>query len=84
MGIVPLQYREGETADNLGLTGHEKFSMIFPENSSDLKPRQPITIKIEGTGKTFEAIMRFDTELELTYFKHGGILNYMIRKVAAH
>ena len=84
MGIIPLQYKEGETAESLGLTGHEKFSVVLPASAQDLKPRQNVTVKVEGDlEKSFEAIMRFDTELELTYYKHGGILNYMIRKVVS-
>merc|ERR1712141_314673 len=85
MGIIPLQYREGETAESLGLTGLEKFSVVLPNSADDLKPRQNVTVKVENgeTEKSFEAIMRFDTELELTYYKHDGILNYMIRKVVS-
>jgi len=84
MGIIPLQYKDGDTAESLGLTGLEKFSVVLPASAEDLKPRQNVTVKVEGeTEKSFEAIMRFDTELELTYYKHGGILNYMIRKVVS-
>ena len=85
MGIIPLQYRDGETAESLGLTGLEKFSVVLPNSADDLKPRQNVTVKVDNgeTEKSFEAIMRFDTELELTYYKHGGILNYMIRKVVS-
>ena len=78
MGIVPLQYKEGQNAETLGLCGTEKFSVILPE---DLKPRMNINVINETSGNSFEVLMRFDTELELTYYKHGGILNYMIRKV---
>ena len=81
MGIVPLQYKDGETAETLGLTGKEKLSVLWPENPTDLKPRQSINVRNEDSGKTFEVIMRFDTELELAYYRNGGILNYMIRKV---
>jgi len=79
MGLVPLQYMEGQTADSLGLTGKEKYDIILPE---DLKPGQIIQVTADN-GKAFDVKVRFDTELELTYFKHGGILNYMVRKVAA-
>ena len=81
MGIVPLQYKDGETAETLGLTGKEKLSVLLPEKPTDLKPRQSINVRNEDSGKTFEVIMRFDTELELAYYRNGGILNYMIRKV---
>ena len=79
MGIIPLQYKEGDTAESLGLSGTEQFSVILPEE--DLKPRQIINVMNESSGASFGVMMRFDTELELTYYKHGGILNYMIRKV---
>ncbi len=78
MGIIPLQYKDGDTAESLSLSGSEKFSVILPE---DLKPRQNITVLNETSGASFEVVIRFDTELELTYYKNGGILNYMIRKV---
>jgi len=78
MGIVPLQYQTGETAASLGLTGKEKFDIELP---TELTPGMMITVKADS-GKQFSVVMRFDTDLELTYFKHGGILNYMVRKVA--
>merc|ERR1712083_908650 len=80
MGIIPLQYKTGDTAESLGLSGTEQFSVILPE---ELKPRQNIMVVNESTGTSFEVICRFDTELELAYNKHGGILNYMIRKVVS-
>jgi len=79
MGIVPLQYEEGQNADSLGLNGKEKFSIDIPET---LTPGMKITISTD-TGKKFTVVTRFDTDLELTYYKHGGILNYMVRKLAA-
>ncbi|XP_075450838.1 cytoplasmic aconitate hydratase isoform X2 [Ascaphus truei] len=80
MGIIPLQYLPGQTADKLGLTGQERYTIIMPEGE-DLRPGMTVQIKM-NTGKTFEATMRFDTDVELTYFRNGGILNYMIRKMA--
>uniref|UniRef100_A0A803Y9Z1 aconitate hydratase n=1 Tax=Meleagris gallopavo TaxID=9103 RepID=A0A803Y9Z1_MELGA len=79
MGVIPLQYLPGEDARTLGLTGRERYTITIPEN---LKPQMNIEIKLD-TGKTFRAIMRFDTDVELTYFHNGGILNYMIRKMAS-
>uniref|UniRef100_A0A8I3WW76 Cytoplasmic aconitate hydratase n=1 Tax=Callithrix jacchus TaxID=9483 RepID=A0A8I3WW76_CALJA len=78
MGVIPLEYLPGENADALGLTGQERYTVIIPEN---LKPRMEVQVKLD-TGKTFQAVMRFDTDVELTYFLNGGILNYMIRKMA--
>jgi len=78
MGIVPLQYRAGETAATLGLTGKEKFDIEVP---AEMSPGMTVTVRTDG-GKQFSVVMRFDTDLELTYYRHGGILNYMVRKVA--
>ncbi|KAM8900002.1 cytoplasmic aconitate hydratase isoform 3-T3 [Spinachia spinachia] len=78
MGVIPLQYLAGDTADSLGLTGRERYTIIMPEQ---LTPRMIVDVKLD-TGKTFQARMRFDTDVELAYFRHGGILNYMIRKMS--
>ncbi|KAG7200609.1 hypothetical protein KM043_001167 [Ampulex compressa] len=75
MGIIPLQYLPGENAESLGLTGMEIYDIAIPENC---QPGQRVTVSTEN-GKKFEVVVRFDTEVDLTYFKHGGILNYMIR-----
>ncbi|XP_054843074.1 cytoplasmic aconitate hydratase [Eublepharis macularius] len=79
MGVIPLQYLPGQDAESLGLTGRERYTVIIPE---ELVPRMNVEIKLD-TGKTFQAVMRFDTDVELTYFRNGGILNYMIRKMAS-
>ncbi|XP_072543915.1 cytoplasmic aconitate hydratase [Salminus brasiliensis] len=77
MGVIPLEYLSGETADSLELTGRERYTVVIPPK---LTPRMLVDIKLD-TGKTFQARMRFDTDVELTYFHHGGILNYMIHKM---
>uniref|UniRef100_A0A7E5A0S2 Cytoplasmic aconitate hydratase n=1 Tax=Panagrellus redivivus TaxID=6233 RepID=A0A7E5A0S2_PANRE len=77
MGIVPLQFLNNDNADSLGLTGKEQFTIDLP---ATLKPGDHVTVQV-STGKTFQVLCRFDTEVELTYFRHGGILTYMIRKL---
>ena len=77
MGIVPLQYLQGENAQSLALTGKEEFTIEIPD---DLKPLQEVDVQVSN-GKSFKLLARFDTELELAYYKNGGILNYMIRKM---
>nr|XP_018896839.1 PREDICTED: cytoplasmic aconitate hydratase-like [Bemisia tabaci] len=77
MGIVPLQFSPGENAESLKLTGHEKYTIPI---SPDIKPLQKITVTTDS-GKSFTVIVRFDTEVDLLYFHHGGILNYMVRKM---
>lgn len=77
MGIVPLQFLSNENADLLGLTGKELFDINIPENC---KPGEKLTVNT-NTGLSFKVISRFDTEVDLTYYRNGGILNYMIRKM---
>lgn len=77
MGICPLQYITGQNSESLGLTGFETFNILLPNNVS---PGQNINIET-SSGITFEVKVRFDTDVEILYFKHGGILNYMIRKM---
>jgi aconitate hydratase len=83
MGVLPLQFREGEGADTLGLTGREKYTI---EGIADLKPRQDVEVQVfpdEGEPFTFTARCRIDTYNELEYFKSGGILHYVLRRLAA-
>ncbi|KAL7641800.1 UNVERIFIED_CONTAM: hypothetical protein RMT77_007674 [Armadillidium vulgare] len=75
MGIIPLQFLDGQNSEMI--TGKETFTIDLPEK---LEPKMKISVKVSD-GKTFEVLLRFDTEVELTYFYHGGILNYMIRKM---
>jgi len=77
MGIVPLQFKDGEDADKLGLDGKETYSIDLPEN---LIVGQDIEVKTSN-GKTFTARLRFDTDVELAYFRHGGILHYVLRNL---
>ncbi|XP_057313674.1 cytoplasmic aconitate hydratase-like isoform X2 [Hydractinia symbiolongicarpus] len=78
MGIAPLQYLPGENTDTLKLSGKESFSIDIPD---DIKPGQNVTVKTND-GRSFDVKSRFDTDLELVYYKNGGILNYMIRKIS--
>lgn len=77
MGIVPLQFLPGQNAESLGLTGKESFNITVP---AKCEPGQQIEVIVD-TGLKFNVIVRFDTEVDLTYYRHGGILNYMIRKM---
>ncbi|KAI3992752.1 hypothetical protein MKX01_021713 [Papaver californicum] len=80
MGIIPLCFKDGEDADTLGLTGHERYTIDLPSKVSEIKPGQDVTVKTD-TGKSFVCKARFDTEVELAYFDHGGILPYVIRNL---
>ncbi|CAN6296619.1 unnamed protein product [Urochloa humidicola] len=81
MGIIPLCFKAGEDADTLGLTGHERYTIHLPTNVSEIKPGQDVTVTTD-TGKSFTCTLRFDTEVELAYYDHGGILPYVTRKIA--
>ncbi|XP_022849175.1 aconitate hydratase 3, mitochondrial-like [Olea europaea var. sylvestris] len=80
MGIVPLCFKSGEDADTIGLTGHERFTIDLPSNINEIRPGQDVTVQTD-TGKSFTCTVRFDTEVELAYFNHGGILPYVIRQL---
>jgi aconitate hydratase len=83
MGVLPLQFAEGVDRKTLGLDGSEIFTI---ENVSGLRPRQMVTVKVkraDGTETSFEARCRIDTVNELDYFLNGGILPYVLRKLAA-
>ncbi|XP_064168306.1 iron-responsive element-binding protein 2 isoform X1 [Anguilla rostrata] len=75
MGIAPLQFLPGESADSLELCGKEKFSVSFPE---DLSPRQELTVKT-SSGKAFRVIVLFESEMDIVFFRHGGILRFVAR-----
>jgi aconitate hydratase len=81
MGVLPLQFLNGENAKSLGLTGTETFDI---EELGALAPGMRITVKAtskDGTVKTFTALSRADTPNEVEYFKHGGILPYVLRQL---
>jgi aconitate hydratase len=81
MGVLPLQFKDGESADSLGLTGHETYSITGLENGAS-KVAQ-VTAKTNDGKKThFEVIVRIDTPKEVEYMQHGGILQYVLRQLA--
>ncbi|UCF96714.1 MAG: aconitate hydratase AcnA [Spirochaetaceae bacterium] len=80
MGVLPLQFKEGENAESHGLTGEEVYSL----QSVD-KPRQEIAVNVEterGAEKAFTVIVRLDTPVELDYYRNGGILHTVLRNMA--
>ncbi len=82
MGILPLQYQDGETAASLGLTGKETFHF---EGLGDGSAKQ-LTVRAisdDGSEKTFTVRVRIDTPQEVEYYRHGGILHYVLRQLAA-
>ncbi|MBA4762422.1 aconitate hydratase AcnA [Sphingomonas sp.] len=83
MGVLPLQFAEGVTRETLGLKGDETFTIT---GVSALRPRQDVEVKLtraDGSTETFQTRCRIDTVNELEYFLNGGILQYVLRKLAA-
>ena len=80
MGVLPLQFLEGESADSLGLTGEETYTVDIDDN---VKPRDVLKVTAtakDGSVKEFSAIARFDSEVEMDYYRHGGILQMVLRE----
>jgi len=80
MGVLPLQFKSGETASSLGLTGCESYEIAI----AGLQPRAFITVRVEpavGKMREIQALVRIDTPEELTAFRHGGILPYVLRQL---
>jgi len=81
MGVLPLEYLPEQTAESLGLNGHESFSV---EGVTTLTPRAKLRVVAREDGgkeKSFEAIARVDTPEEINYYRHGGILPYVLRQM---
>jgi len=81
MGVLPLQFFEGQSAQTLGIKGDETFDIIGSENA---KPRQNVTLKIYRNGvlvNETQLILRIDTPIEIEYYKAGGILPYVLRQL---
>jgi aconitate hydratase len=79
MGVLPLQFLPGENPKALGLTGSEEFSIIgIAELNNGITPKQ---VTVSANGKSFQAIVRIDTPGEADYFRHGGIMQYVLRSL---
>ncbi len=81
MGVLPCQFKEGTTAQTLGLTGGETFDILGLGET--VKPRQELTLVINGTQR-IPVICRIDTAIEVEYYRHGGILPFVLRQLVAH
>ncbi len=83
MGVLPLVFDDGQSWQGLGLTGQETVTI---RGLAGLKPRQKLAVEIvgaDGTARTIEVLCRIDTEEELAYYRHGGILPFVLRNLAA-
>ena len=86
MGILPLQFQEGENAESLGLTGHETIHISGLAERLDDRFANGRTVRVtaeraEGDSVEFDAIVRIDTPQEVEYYRHGGILQYVLRQL---
>jgi aconitate hydratase len=84
MGVLPLQFKEGTTAQTLKLDGHETYDVVGL--SPALKPQQDLTLKItrkDGSCENVPVRCRIDTPIEIDYYQHGGILPYVLRQIIA-
>jgi aconitate hydratase len=79
MGLVPLCFKTGEDAESLGLTGFERYTIHLPD-IENIKPGMDVAVTTND-GKKFDCVLRFDTQVELTYFQNGGILHYVLRQL---
>ncbi|MGI9197755.1 MAG: aconitate hydratase AcnA, partial [Candidatus Nanopelagicales bacterium] len=85
MGVLPLQFAEGESAQSLGLTGLETFDIVGVTALNDGAIPRTVTViarRPDGTVTEFEALVRIDTPGEADYYRHGGILQYVLRSLA--
>jgi len=81
MGVLPLQFLDGQNAQSLGLSGRETFEITGLQQGAAKKVT--VVARADGAVKEFEARVRIDTPKELEYFQHGGILQYVLRNLAA-
>jgi len=81
MGVLPLVFKPGDNAERLGLTGDENFYITGIEDMQPRKRLQVKAVKADGATVDFEVISRLDTDVDVDYFKNGGILPYVLRKV---
>jgi aconitate hydratase len=82
MGVLPLQFPEGTTAQSLGLDGSERFSIVGLSDA--IKPGETITLEIEAKGQSKHSVplkLRIDTPIEIDYYRHGGILPFVLRQL---
>lgn len=83
MGVLPLQFKEGDSMASLGIQGDERFDIL---GLGDLQPQQEITLVIhsqDGSRREVRLRSRIDTAIEVDYYRHGGILQYVLRKTYA-
>jgi aconitate hydratase len=84
MGVLPLQFKGSDSAESLGIEGDEAFDILGLDGT--VKPQQDVTLVInrtDGSRKEVKVLLRIDTPIEVDYYKHGGILPYVLRELVA-
>jgi aconitate hydratase len=79
MGVLPLQFQDGQNAASLGLDGSEVFSITGVDKLND--GQTPKEVEVSAGGKKFKAKLRIDTPGEADYYRHGGIMQYVLRSL---
>ena len=83
MGVLPLQFKGAETVESLGIRGDETFDIEVP---ADIRPQQDLTLAVtrsDGTKREVQVLCRIDTPIEVDYYRHGGILPFVLRELVA-
>jgi aconitate hydratase len=83
MGVLPLQFKGTDSVDSLGIRGDEQFDIAVPES---IRPQQDLTLRItraDGSSREVSLLCRIDTPIEVDYFRHGGILPFVLRELIA-
>lgn len=81
MGVLPLQFKSGESVESLGLTGREQFTIDIGENIKPLQEIEVTASKDSGDSIRFNAVLRLDTPVEIDYYRNGGILHTVLRNM---
>jgi aconitate hydratase len=82
MGVLPVQFRPGQNAESLGITGLE--TLTIAGLAGELRPRQDLTVQVErpdGRRDSFPVVARLDSPVEINYYRNGGILHTVLRKM---
>ena len=79
MGVLPLQFKDGENIFSLDITGNEMYDILNLENLTPNKELEVIATKINGAKSVFNVIARVDSLMEIAYYQNGGILQYVLR-----
>jgi aconitate hydratase len=83
MGVLPLEFVNGETRQSLGLTGFDAFEIVGLDESTKARARLHVLASGDGPEKAFDVLARIDTPEEMQYYKHGGILPYVLRQLVS-